>query len=84
MIVYTVSGLWHGAALKFVAWGMLNGALQVIEGLIPRKDKKPRFPKLDLLAHILWTDFLILITMHIFRAGSLSAALGMMGRVLTD
>ncbi|MBQ7826206.1 MAG: MBOAT family protein, partial [Clostridia bacterium] len=35
MIVYTVSGLWHGAALKYVAWGMLNGALQVIEGLIP-------------------------------------------------
>ena len=34
--------------------------------------------------HILWTDFLILITMHIFRASSLSAALGMMGRVLTD
>lgn len=27
MIVYTVSGLWHGAALKYVAWGMLNGAL---------------------------------------------------------
>ncbi len=84
MIVYSVSGLWHGAALKFIAWGMLNGALQVIENLIPRKDKKPRFPKLDLLLHILWTDFLILITMHIFRASSLSAALGMMGRVLTD
>jgi len=39
MIVYTVSGLWHGAALKYVAWGMMNGALQVIEGLIPHRDK---------------------------------------------
>ncbi|MBR4039219.1 MAG: MBOAT family protein [Clostridia bacterium] len=83
MIVYTVSGLWHGAALKYVAWGMLNGALQVIEGLIPQPKNKPRFPKLDLLMHILWTDFLILITMLIFRAGSLSSALGMLWRIPT-
>ncbi len=83
MIVYTVSGLWHGAALKYVAWGMLNGVLQVIEGLIPPSDKKPKFPKLDLLLHILWTDFLILITMLIFRAGSLSSALGMLVRIPT-
>ena len=83
MIVYTVSGLWHGAALKYVAWGMLNGALQVIEGLLPNPKNKPRFPKLDLLVHILWTDFLILITMLIFRAGSLSSAMGMLIRIPT-
>ena len=83
MIVYTVSGLWHGAALKYVAWGMLNGALQVVEGLLPQPRRKPRFPKLDLLLHILWTDFLILITMLIFRAGSLSSALGMLLRIPT-
>ena len=83
MIVYTVSGLWHGAALKYVAWGMLNGALQVIEGLLPPAKNKPKYPKLDLLLHILWTDFLILITMLIFRAGSLSSALGMLWRIPT-
>ena len=83
MIVYTVSGLWHGAALKYVAWGMLNGALQVVEGLLPQPKNKPRFPKLDLLLHILLTDFLILITMLIFRAGSLSSALGMLLRIPT-
>ena len=81
MIVYTVSGLWHGAALKYVAWGMLNGALQVIEGLLPQPARKPRFPKLDLLLHILFTDCLILITMLVFRAGSLSSALGMLARI---
>ena len=83
MTVYTISGLWHGAALKYVAWGMLNGAIQVVEGLIPPKQNKPKYPKLDLLLHILWTDFLILITMLIFRAGSLSAALGMLVRIPT-
>ena len=83
MIVYTVSGLWHGAALKYIAWGMLNGALQVVEGLLPPPKHKPRFPKVDLLLHILLTDFLILITMLIFRAGSLSSALGMLLRIPT-
>lgn len=30
MIVFTVSGLWHGASFAFVLWGGLNGLYQVI------------------------------------------------------
>ncbi len=33
LIVFAVSGLWHGAALTFVAWGLLNGVYQVIGGV---------------------------------------------------
>lgn len=29
MIVFTVSGLWHGAAVSFLVWGALNGLYQV-------------------------------------------------------
>jgi len=82
MAVYTLSGLWHGAALKYVAWGMLNGALQVVEGILPQKRPK-RLVKLHHVANVLWTDFLILITMLIFRATSMSAALGMLWRIPT-
>ena len=82
MAVYTLSGLWHGAALKYVAWGMLNGALQVVEGILPQKRPK-RLIKLHHVANVLWTDFLILITMLIFRATSMSAALGMLWRIPT-
>ena len=81
MIVYTVSGLWHGAALKFVAWGMLNGALQVIEGFFPPPVIK--HPRLHHIWDVARTDFLIAITMLIFRAGSMSSAMGMLGRVVT-
>lgn len=39
MIVFTVSGLWHGASLAFVLWGTLNGLYQVIgEILTPVRD----------------------------------------------
>lgn len=34
MITMLVSGLWHGAAWKYVAWGFVHGVLQIIEMLI--------------------------------------------------
>ncbi|MCM1264185.1 MAG: MBOAT family protein [Butyrivibrio sp.] len=30
MAVFGISGLWHGAALSYVIWGLLNGAYQVM------------------------------------------------------
>ena len=40
MIVFLVSGLWHGASWHFVVWGFLNGAYQVIgEWLKPFREK---------------------------------------------
>ncbi len=82
MAVYTISGLWHGAALKYVAWGMLNGALQVVEGFFP--PPKIRHPKLHHIWDVARTDFLIAITMLIFRANSMKSAVGMLGRIVTD
>ena len=34
LIVFAVSGLWHGAAMNFVLWGLLNGIYQVIGQLL--------------------------------------------------
>lgn len=33
-VVFTVSGLWHGASWTFVVWGALNGAAIVIEKVL--------------------------------------------------
>ena len=33
LIVFAVSGLWHGAAMTFVIWGVLNGIFQIIGNL---------------------------------------------------
>lgn len=40
MIVFIVSGLWHGSALNFIVWGTLHGIYQVIEKVsTPLKNK---------------------------------------------
>jgi len=37
MITFLISGIWHGAALTFIAWGLLQGAFLSIEALTNRK-----------------------------------------------
>lgn len=40
MIVFLVSGLWHGASWTYIIWGGLNGLYQIIgEVLMPVRDK---------------------------------------------
>ncbi|MBQ7867875.1 MAG: MBOAT family protein [Clostridia bacterium] len=43
MIVFLVSGLWHGAQYSYVAWGLLNGLYQVAGELLkPLRDRLVR------------------------------------------
>ena len=40
LIVFAVSGLWHGAAVTYVVWGLLNGLYQVMGQITaPVRDK---------------------------------------------
>ncbi|WP_236251324.1 MBOAT family O-acyltransferase [Peptoniphilus harei] len=34
LIVFLVSGLWHGAELSFVLWGLIHGVFNVMESLL--------------------------------------------------
>ncbi len=44
MIVFTISGLWHGAAWTFVLWGVMHGVMQVMHRLGRRFfDKLPKW-----------------------------------------
>jgi alginate O-acetyltransferase complex protein AlgI len=38
LIVFTVSGLWHGAGWNFVLWGAYHGILLVLERITPTPD----------------------------------------------
>ena len=78
MVTFVVSGLWHGASLNFVVWGGLNGAMQVMESLLPKAKKKSGI-FIRVLKSLI-TFALIDLTWLFFRASSLSAAVRMILR----
>lgn len=66
MIVFALSGLWHGAAWSFVLWGMMHGAAQVLYRVF--KKQADRVPKV-LMA--MGTFIYVNIAWVLFRAEGL-------------
>ena len=89
MIVFMLSGLWHGAQLTFVVWGAINGLYQVIgEILMPIRKKvsdiiginrnSEGFYALSAIATFALVDF----TWIFFRADSLGRAIYIIKSIL--
>ena len=78
VIVWLVTGLWHGAAWTFAAWGLFFAALLLGEKLVWGKalQKAPR------AACIAYTMLLVIVSFVIFNAGSLAAAWAQLGGML--
>lgn len=90
LIVFAVSGLWHGAGTQFLVWGLLHGGYQVV-GRLVRPVTKPIREKLDaspaaILAkwvRIGWVFCLTNIAWVFFRADSLGHALAIFRQMAT-
>jgi D-alanyl-lipoteichoic acid acyltransferase DltB (MBOAT superfamily) len=90
MVVFLVSGLWHGASWSFVAWGGLNGLYQIGEDILkPVRDKTVALLglKRESIGHrslcICITNILICISWVFFRADGLSDAVCALTGMLT-
>ncbi len=73
MVVFVLSGIWHGAAWTFILWGFAHGLLHIIEKLLLRvvKIKEPdgKVGKFLLYAfQVLKTFVLVTFLWMIFRA----------------
>ncbi|MCM1095896.1 MAG: hypothetical protein NC333_06450 [Terasakiella sp.] len=81
MIVFILSGLWHGAAWTFVVWGLYNGLLIVLCRLAGIKNSGRRlsapgrfFPSVRDAGMMLLTFILVMVGWVIFRSETLSMA----------
>lgn len=90
MIVFLVSGLWHGAKFSFVAWGGLNGLYQVIGDMFrPIRQKIANLFHMDLklpifrIGQILLTFVLVDFSWIFFRANSFSEAFVIIRQMIT-
>lgn len=70
-IVFFATGLWHGANLTFIVWGLFHGTFLVLEssGIIPIKKCK-----FAVIRHI-YTVLLVMIGFVIFRADNIAQGL---------
>ena len=68
LIVWMLTGLWHGASWNFVVWGLFFGVLLTAEKFLPA-EKLPR------ILHRGLTLFAVLISFVIFNAQDLTQAL---------
>jgi alginate O-acetyltransferase complex protein AlgI len=71
LIVFFVTGLWHGASMNFIVWGLYHGLFLMIERAGLRKRLDQVWPP---IAH-LYTLFVVLIGWVFFRAVDLKSAL---------
>ena len=77
MIIFIVSGFWHGANWTFIIWGLLHGIFSVIT----RKFKNT-FDKLHPVLNYIITFAFINFTWIIFRADTIKDALRIIYRIL--
>lgn len=72
MIVFVVSGLWHGANWTFVVWGALHGVLIVFETIVDLREKSFHIP---VWIRRIMTFALVTFAWIFFRANSTGDAL---------
>lgn len=78
MIVFVVSGLWHGPSLNYIIWGFMNGAAMVFYRVFKAKiDRIPKF--------INWfvTFVFVNICWVMFRAGSIDEFVQIVGSLVS-
>lgn len=90
MVTFFISGVWHGAALTFVVWGVLQGAFLSIEALLNKR--RGNFEKKHNLTTKWWYIFLcIAVTFVLFaisqifaRALSIEEAFQIFRKIFTE
>lgn len=90
LIVFAVSGLWHGARWTFVIWGLLHALYYIASKLtagiresFTAKVGLTKMPRLHKLTQVAITFFLVNVAWIFFRANSLADAMYIVSHLLT-
>ena len=78
MIVFALTGIWHGANVTFLLWGMLYGVVLVIERLLKLKDGGT-FP--EKLIRYLYTMAVVVLGWILFRSDNIGQAAEYIGQL---
>ena len=73
LVVWMLTGLWHGAAWNFVLWGLLYAAFLLLEKFIPALTKMPTVLRRT------YTLLIVALGFVLFNAADLKQAIGDIG-----
>jgi len=90
VIIYLVSGLWHGANWTFLCWGLINAGIIVLSRMLPKTKARihqlsglGRFPRLDRIVDVGITFSLFASATIFFRATDIGQSLEMGKSIFT-
>lgn len=86
MIVFTVSGLWHGAEYTFIIWGAFHGLCMIVERLIyggKIKEISDRLTFLNVVRMVI-TFCIVSFAWIFFRADNFADASMIVGKIFTS
>ena len=89
MIVFLLSGLWHGSGWTFIVWGAMHGVLYVVTRALRhgrKQEEETTKGVQDALKHagsVLFTFIYVTVAWVFFRANTLSDAIALLTRVFT-
>ncbi|MBQ3889522.1 MAG: MBOAT family protein, partial [Clostridia bacterium] len=77
LVVFLLTGLWHGANWTFVVWGLWHGLFLLLEEFVPALRRLPKA-----LGRV-YTLLVVLLGFVVFRADTLAYGLAYIGRLFT-
>ncbi len=84
IVIFLISGLWHGAAWKYIAWGALHGIAMAYE-VFTKKTRKKIFKSIPTalgnFISVVCTFSYVCFTYIFFRASSLQTALAIVKKI---
>lgn len=80
LVVFILSGLWHGANWTFIVWGLVHGIVIIIESIIIKINKKKA--RVAIIAY-LYSFFIVTFSWILFRSVDLSEAFTFIKRIIS-
>ena len=78
-LVMFASGVWHGAAMTFICWGLYHAFFMIVERF---NGKQALYSKAPKIAQILLTQIIVLFGWVLFRSPDIASAVHMWGSML--